>query len=174
MSSQRRQMLTEGEEVAIDVSRYFSPEVREIISCGTTPGSLVEFVLAIEFEEYEPSKSRDYDLDNTRTHKRVEVKTDLMKGHTFASTFKPDKFDEVILVDLSKIAETGCIYARLVTKESICCFLTRGGKCLTLAKYNAMVKSRSWGGGGYRKDPASPDDRKEKLIEIVRRSRRAR
>ena len=69
MSSQRRQMLTEGEEVAIDVSRYFSPEVREIISCGTTPGSLVEFVLAIEFEEYEPSKIRDYDLDQTRKHK---------------------------------------------------------------------------------------------------------
>ena len=136
MSSQRRQILTEGEEIAIDVSRYFSPEVREVISCGITPGNLVEFVLAIELEEYEPSKNSDYDLVNTRTHKRVEVKTDLLKQSTFTSTLKPDKFDEVILVDLSRVARTGCIYARLVTKESISCFLTSGGKRLTLANTN--------------------------------------
>lgn len=175
MSSQHGQVLTEGEEIAIDVSKYFSPEVREIISCGITPGSIVEFLLAMELDEYEPGKSRDYDLENIRTHKRVEVKTDLLKSSTFTSTLKPDKFDEVILVDLSRIAETGCIHARLVTKESIRCFLadrSNGSKCLTLAKYNEMVKSKNWGGGCYRKDPATSDERKQKVIELVRRSRR--
>ena len=174
MNSQCPRVLTEGEETAIDVSRHFSPEVREIISCGVTPGSIVEFVLAMELDEYEPSKSRDYDLENIRTGRRVEVKTDLLLGSTFTSTLKPDKFDEVILVDLSKIATTGCIYARLVRKENIRCFLadrSRGNKCLTLTKYNELVKSKNWVGGGYRKNPVGPDERRQKVIELVRRPR---
>ena len=145
-------------EIEIDISEY-SDAIRTIIDRGDTPGAIIEFLLPMKLEDYEPSQDRDYDLANTRTRARVEVKTDSLKQRTFTSTLHPDRFDEVILVDLSRIAEKGCIYARLVSKVHLCGFLTNGrngGKRLTLAKYDEMVEKHGWNEGNYRTRHSNP------------------